>query len=148
MLRKFSLIGLLLLLGCSSTPIGVVGSFSLVNSATSSNYNVDRKLYSYVYFCPKKINIEERARSARIPVVIEFTMKQIAEKECFKADVNIDDLTFSIENLPTGRYTIGAVFVVETDFNSKMQRFMWFKDVDIKKVQQLNPLSVDNAIYY
>jgi hypothetical protein len=80
---------------------------------------------------------------------VTYKTKLIAEKECFSAETNIKNLTYSIKNLPAGRYDVSVVLYSYNPDPYRLETMIWFGYIGSKS-KELNFDIVDgqNSYYY
>ncbi|MCB8751977.1 hypothetical protein [Planktothrix agardhii] len=134
-----SLICLPLLISCNTSPINVSGTISLKQEGLYSwekPYVERDRVLLFVWFCPKEVKLREQVEGLEYVVYIVYKTKDIAEKSCFKAESDIEKLTYSIEKLPSGRYDVSAILFNVNPRDHGSEAMIWFGRVN--KSQELN----------
>lgn len=133
------LICLPLLIGCNTSPINISGTISLKEEGLYSwqkPYAERDRVFLFVWFCPEEVKLKEQIADQEYVHGIVFETKDIAEKNCIKAESDIDKLTFSIKNLPAGRYDVSAILFNVNPKDHGSEAMIWFGRVN--KSQELN----------
>jgi len=141
---------LVTLSSCNTSPINVSGSISLKEPDTTWKPYIERdRAFLYVWFCPKDVKLRERTENAEYVWLVTYKTKLIAEKECFSAETNIKNLTYSIKNLPAGRYDVSVVLYSYNPDPYRLETMIWFGYIG-NKSKELNFDIVDgqNSYYY
>lgn len=145
-----SLIGLSLL-GCNTSPINVSGTISLKQEGLYSweKPYIDRdRVFFFVWFCPKEVELMEQVASHSYVYMVVFKVKDIAEKSCIKADSDIKNLTFSIKNLPPGRYDVSTILFTVNPDDHASEAMIWFGNVRNSQVLNFDINNGQSTDYY
>lgn len=115
------------LIGCNTSPINVSGSISLKEPDTVWHPYIERdRSFFFVWFCPKSVKLRERVDNIEYVWLMTGHVKLIAEKECFSAETDIEKLTYSIKNLPAGRYDVSVVLYTYNPDPYRLETMIWF----------------------
>jgi hypothetical protein len=126
-------------MGCDTSPINVSGTISLKQEDLSSweKPYVDRDRVMFLaWFCPEKVKLMEQVLIPEYVYGVTSKTRRVAEVSCIKAETDIDKLTFSIKNIPHGRYDVAVIFFSVNPEDHASESMIWFGDV--RKSQELN----------
>ncbi|CAD0230025.1 MULTISPECIES: hypothetical protein [Planktothrix] len=140
-IKRALILGLSLLLGCSTAPVTIKGNITNDNDLIPS-IDWETRDFLKVWFCPKKVDLAKRSDSKYTWIALSKS-EEIADKECLKA-VTVKNSSYTLENIPPGRYTVNGIIYVRNYFTWGLDSYWWMFDVRVSKDQQID-LSVEKA---
>ena len=97
MLKRL-IVGLFLLSGCSLSPVTVQGEL-MPDHPYRKTILEGNEIKLEVWLCSAKVDLIDRIKNSYSHGTARWKIQTIADKECLKANISEDNLTYSIENL-------------------------------------------------
>jgi hypothetical protein len=142
-IKRSLIVGLLLLFGCSSTPVNIKGTVIKTDKIPIVDW--ESRTFFQVWLCPKKVDLINRIKTDSVPIA-QSVAKRIAEKECIKG-VTDDKTTYNFESIPQGRYTLSSTINIRNHLTWNFDGYWWVFDARIDKDKQID-LLIEEAYFF
>lgn len=127
---KRLIVGLFLLSGCSLSPVTVQGEL-MPDHLYRKIMLEENEIEFQTWFCPAKVDLIGELKNSYSHRIARWKVQTIADKECLKANISEDNLSYSIENLPVGHYTLAFVVTIPDVWVGMAKPYYYYSAVPV-----------------